>query len=91
MQKPIMVKVKYVGPKERKYDTVAHTPTIWTQEEPVQEVEESVAELLIKHEGVWELATEAKAEAPKKEAVVEEKPKAAPKKKSVKDDDEAGE
>ncbi len=47
------VKVRYIGQKLIKRDTICNTLTIWTQEDNVQDVESDVAVKLFQYPDVW--------------------------------------
>ncbi|MEO5333034.1 MAG: hypothetical protein H7839_13525 [Magnetococcus sp. YQC-5] len=50
------MKIRYIGKKATKSDTVAGTNTVWNGNGDIQEVLDTVAEKLLKHPDVWEVA-----------------------------------
>jgi hypothetical protein len=50
------VKVRYIGNKPIKRDTVCQTLTIWTANNDVAEVDDDVAIRLVRHPSVWVMA-----------------------------------
>lgn len=59
-----MLKVKYVGLKDKETDCVAGTGITWTGKGDVQEVPDKAWDIMARHPDVWELvAEEAPAEA----------------------------
>jgi hypothetical protein len=59
------VKVRYVGTKESKKDTVTGSLTVWFGEGDVQEVDENVAIKLCQFPSVWQLASKPVVKRPK--------------------------
>lgn len=70
-----MTKIKYVGQKDTRADTVANTGVVWFGRGDVQEVPEAAVPLLLKHPDVWALPD---ADAKKPAAVVAPPPDAPP-------------
>ena len=70
------VKVRYIGSKPVKKDTVAHTLTVWYGENSVAEVSEEVAAQLFQHPTVWQPADKPVIERPVVNTIPETPPPA---------------